>query len=811
MQYGHFDDDAREYVVTNPDTPQPWTNYLGSLEYGAIITNNAGGYSFVKSAALGRILRCRFNAIPVNEPGRFIYLHDHDSHDFWSASWQPVAKDLASYVSTCRHGTGYTIISSEYDGIRTETSYYVPRGARHEVWAFAVTNKGPRPRELSIFNYAELTNDNNESQDMVNLQYTQYISRTYYKGNMVLQSINENQSEVGATASFQGTGNVGGPGIYRFVGVVGADACGYDGSRESFVGANRTYARPAAVEKGQCGNSLNYTKNATGSMQVRLKLAPGETRSLVYVLGPGGEVDGRAAMARYERPGTVEKEIADVKRYWHDRLGALQVTTPDRNFNLMVNTWNAYQNLITFAWSRSASMVYFAGRNGYGYRDTLQDLTGVTHLIPTEIGERLRIMLSGQVSTGGGLPLVTFDHRPGTALDPEDPRNTEFIGYRCDDALWLFPSVDLYIKETGDAAFLDQVVPYADKGEDTVMGHLRRALDFSVKRSGKHGLVLGLLADWNDCLRMGKNGESVFASFQLYLGLSIYAGLAKLKNLSAESAWALGQQKVLGDSIQKHVWEKDRFVRGFSGGDGYVLGSQNNEEGRIFLNAQSWAVVSGLARNEQGRTAMDSACKDLNTPYGLMICYPAFRKYGLPVVRAILCLPGIKENGGVFSHCQGWAILAETQLGRGNRAFEFYNNVNPARLNDGIEVRESEPYVHCQFTEGVDSPFHGRAQNPWLTGTATTVQTSAVQGILGVRPEIDGLRIDPCIPSAWDGFTMRRVFRGKVLNVTVKNLDHIEHGVAGVTLNGKALPDNLIPLSMMKDANDVVVVMGRKA
>ncbi len=789
MQYGYFDDHQREYVITRPDTPVSWSNYLGSLEYGGIITNNAGGYSFVKSGADGRILRFRFNAIPYDQPGRYIYIRDRENGDYWSASWQPVGKDLQKYSSVCKHGTGYTVITAKYDRIETETAFYIPLDKKCEIWAFKVKNNDAKNRKLSIFNYVELSNENNENQDLVNLQYTLFISRTYFKEDLILQTINENRNDGNAA--------------YRFVGLVGAKVKGYDGSREEFIGPYHTYANPVAVERGNCGNSLNYTGNSCGALQTDLELAPGEERELCFIVGYGDEETARRVMREYEKPGQVQAELDQIKKLWHGRLAKFQVNTPDPDFNRMVNTWNAYQCFMTFSWSRAASLIYCGLRNGLGFRDTVQDIQGIMHLEPESAKERLSYMLSGQVANGGGMPLVRFDHQPGKAAPPKPEE------YRCDDALWLFQTVPQYLKESGDWGYLDEVIPFADQDQGTVYEHLKRALQFSLERLGKHGLVFGLEADWNDCIRLEEEGESVFASLQLYLALGVFVELAKAKRNNEDVLWAAENWTKLGENLQKHAWEGDRFVRAFTK-DGYVVGSKQNEEANLWLNPQCYGVISGAARGDQGRIAMDRVYEELSTEHGIALMNPAFKKRGLPVFRMILFLPGTKENAGIFSQPQGWAILAETMLGRGERAYQYYNNCNPAQMNEHAEIREAEPYVHCQFTEGKESPFHGRAHVHWLTGTASTVQVAAVEGILGVKPDYEGLRIDPCIPSGWKEFTMRREFRDKILQIKVDNSQGVQKGVRKIIINGAEIEGDLIPVTKMKEMNEVTVVMGMK-
>lgn len=786
MKYGYFDDQNREYVITRPDTLVSWSNYLGSLDYGGIITNNAGGYSFVKSGADGRILRFRFNGIPEDQPGRYIYLRDQESGDFWSASWQPVGKDLRRYSSVCRHGTAYTIISSDYDRIESETLYYVPLNKLCEIWAFKVKNNDSKIRKLSIFSYAEFSNDNNENQDLVNLQYTLFISRTYFKEDLILQTINENRND--------------GNGVTRYAGLIGAKVTGYDGDRDKFIGPYHTYADPVAVANGRCGNSLNYTGNSCGALQTDLELGPGEEREIYFIIGYGDETTARRVMEEYKQPGQVQRELAAIKQLWHGRLSKFQVNTPDPDFNRMVNTWNAYQCFITFFWSRAASLIYCGLRNGLGFRDTVQDIQGIMHLAPEFAKQRLIYMLSGQLSNGGGMPLVRFEHRPGKATPPRPEE------YRCDDALWLFQTVPQYLKESGDLEFLDEVIPFADQDQGTVYEHLKRALQFSLGHLGDHGLVLGLEADWNDCLRLEEEGESVFASLQLYLALGVFVDLAKSKGKDEDLLWAAENWTKLGENLQKYAWEGDRFVRAFTK-DGYVVGSKQNEEANLWLNPQCYGVISGAARGEQGKIAMDKVYEELSTEHGIELMTPAFKKRGLPEFRMILFLPGTKENAGIFSQPQGWAILAETMLGRGERAYQYYNNCNPAKMNEQAEIRKAEPYVHCQFTEGKESPFHGRAHVHWLTGTASTIQVAAVEGILGVKPEYEGLRIDPCIPSHWKEFTMERVFRGKLLKIRVVNSAGNQKGVLKIIINNEEIKGSLIPAAKLKDENEVTVVM----
>ncbi len=521
MNYGYFDEKNKEYVITKPNTPTPWANYLGSPEYGAIISNNAGGYSFVKSGANGRIIRYRFNSINMDQPGRYIYIKDKENNDFWSTSWQPVGKDLSKYKNECHHGTAYTNIVSTYDNITTESLYYVPLNKTYEVWRLKVTNNDSKTRKLSVTGYVEFTNDSNYEQDSVNLQYTQFITRTYYKDNMILQRINEN-----FYADSEGYN-----GKERFFGAVGGKVCAYEGDREAFVGEYRNYSNPIAIEKG-CSNVLNFNANSCGALQIDIELNAGETKELAFILGAYDDRAGAKIMTAYSDLNVVNDELAELKNFWHSKLNNFQIKTPDENFNNMINVWNSYQCFITYIWSRAASFQYCGLRNGLGYRDTVQDIQGIIHLEPELALERIRLMLSAQVDNGGGLPLVKFNHNAGHENTPDDPAYVAETGhpsYRADDALWLFPTVLKYINETGNSAFIDEVIVFANGGEGTVYEHLKRAIKFSMDRLGAHNMPAGLHADWNDCLRLGKAGESSFVAFQLYYAMSVLRDFSKDK------------------------------------------------------------------------------------------------------------------------------------------------------------------------------------------------------------------------------------------------------------------------------------------
>ncbi|MCC8196865.1 MAG: N,N'-diacetylchitobiose phosphorylase [Ruminococcus sp.] len=798
MNYGHFDLEKKEYVVTKPDTPAPWCNYLGSPAYGAIISNNAGGYSFVQSGANGRIIRYRFNT-NIALPGRYIYIRDNDSGDYWSASWQPVGKPLDKYKSECRHGTGYTIISADYSDVHSEVTYYVPMNATYEVWRTKITNNSDKPKKLSLYGYVEFTNDSNYEQDQVNLQYTLFITRTSFEGNKILQHINENS----------GKDSTGSNHRERFFGLVGEKVTAYNGSPDAFIGSYRSYANPIAVESGKCNNELNYNSNACGALQSDITLEPGETKELIYVLGQRDNTAANEIMAKYETEGLVDKEVAELIDYWHGELENFSVETPSEEFNNMINVWNSYQCFITFTWSRAASLIYCGLRNGYGYRDTVQDIQGIIHLDPEMALEKIRFMISAQVDNGGGLPLVKFNHNAGHEDTPDQPSYVQATGhpsYRADDALWLFPTVYKYIGESGNKAFLDEVIVYANGGEDTVYDHLKRAINFSMERLGAHSMPAGLHADWNDCLRLGAKGESTFVAFQLYYAMSMMRDWATERNDTEYVEYINKIQAELHEALEK-CWDEDRFIRGIRE-DNVVVGAKNDPEASMWLNPQSWAVISGFASKEQGETAMESVHEILNTPYGVKLLDPPYIDHMFDGALMHIFNPDTKENGGIFSQSQGWAILAESLLGHGNRAFEYFMESSPASMNDKAEIRVIEPYVHGQFVESTTSPYEGRAHVHWLTGTASTVMVGCVEGICGMRPNADGLVVSPAIPSEWDGFKISKNFRGTHLDIDVQNPDHVESGVKTLILNGETLSGNLIPADKLKSENKVTIILG---
>jgi N,N'-diacetylchitobiose phosphorylase len=798
MQYGYFDDQNKEYVITSPDTPKSWSNYLGSTEYGAIITNNAGGYSFYRSGGMGRFMRMRFNSVPMDQPGRYIYIHDAGSGDFWSASWQPVGRPLDKYKSECRHGTAYTVIKSEYSGIISETTYFVPLGKLFEIWKVRLTNNTSKKRQLKVFTYAELAGNWSAIDDLLNIQYVQYITTMKVVDNIIDHGTNINIPAMPDNFMEKDQGR------HTFQALAGAKVAGYDTDREVFLGPYRTYANPLVVEKGRCNNSLAYGDNPCAVLQSDITLAPGETKEFLVIMGVGkAENEGKKAVKEFDDISNAGKELERLKRHWHNLMQGISAQTPDEELNSTINTWGIYNCLITYAWSRAASLIYTGiDRDGLGYRDTVQDLLGVFHSIPEEAKERLELMITGQVSSGGAMLVIQpFSHSPGKEKAPAEEL------YRSDDCMWLFNAIPAYVKETGDIDFYNKVLPYADKGEDTIFGHMKRAIVFNMQRRGKHGLPFGLFADWNDCLRFGYNGETVFVAMQLRLALTVYIEVARILNNNAEELWARPLLEELDKNIQDNAWDGGWFIRGYRV-DGLKFGSKDVPEGQIFLNPQTWAVISGAATRNQAQTIMKNVKDKLFTEYGLALCEPPYTNSDYNIIRSQLFNPGLKENGGIFVHTQGWAVMAEAMLGNGDQAYKYLRAYLPAAFNTKAEIREIEPYVVCQSAHAKYSPKHGASRIPWLSGSATWTYHAITHYILGIRPEYDGLRIDPCVPSDWKKFTVKRTFRKKKFDITVINENKIQKGVTKIIFNGEEIKADIIPVSKMKDYNEVMVIMG---
>jgi ABC-type Mn2+/Zn2+ transport system ATPase subunit len=653
---------------------------------------------------------------------------------------------LDEYRGVCRHGTAYTAFESEYAGIHAEAAYYVPLNKTHEVWKLTVQNPGDKPRALSVFGYCEFPTKTT-------------TSRIWSTSSTRSSSAARNSRAITFCSTSTNTGTPSRrhqrPGaVLRAGGRTGGEL-----HREP-----RALSGPQTLRRARGGRGGALRRQPVLQRQPLRRAAHGadpRARRKPHAGLFAGAEDRRAG-AGADRPlrrragGDRGCGARGAQSLLARQAGRAYVQTPDARFNAMVNTWNAFQCFTTVVWSRAASLMYCGQRNGYGYRDTVQDIQGVIHLDPALAKARLTFMLSAQVHHGAGLPLVKYTHAPGREDTPDDESYVKETGhphYRADDALWLFPTVYKYIAETGDTAYLNEVVPYADRDEGTVLDHLKRAIDFSMTHLGPHGMPAGLHADWNDCLRLGEKGESTFVAFQLYYAMCI---LAELDASDAEyTVYLKTESEKLASILQDVCFEGDRFIRGFTE-EGAVIGSKADREASLWLNPQSWAVISGAAAGAQADTVLQTAHDGLNTPYGLEVMHPSYRFGAFDGARMLLFNPGTKENGGVFCQPQGWAILASALAGHGERAFTYFAESSPASFNDNADLRVLEPYVHGQFIEGSESPNAGRAHVHWLTGTASTVMVGCVEGILGLRPTPEGLVVSPAIPAAWDGFTLSK-------------------------------------------------------
>ena len=799
MRYGYFDDENREYVIERPDVPVSWTNYLGVKDLCTVISHNAGGYTFYKSAEHNRVTRFRPNGVPLDRPGHYVYLRDDETGEYWSVSWQPVGKDLEKAEYEVRHGLSYSRFKCDYQGIRAEQLLFIPVKEDVELWDVVVKNTSDRERRISIFNYLEFSFQHVEI-DNQNFQMSLYASGSNYQDGIVeFDFFYEPWTYHFLTSSFEPDG--------------------YDCVRDRFLGPYRTESDPLAVERGECFNSTELGGNHCGSLHKRLTLSPGEETRLIFMLGVSSrEEKGRAIKEKYSDPGQVDRAFIELKDFWTDKTSRLQVKTPHPGMNSMLNTWTLFQAETCVVWSRFASFVEVGGRTGLGYRDTSQDIMGVAHSNPEKTRQRIVELLHGHTSKGYGLHLFdpeVFKPReeklPGVKLPTVTPTpDLEDIVHGledvcADDAIWLVATVCDWVMETGEEEFFDEVIPYADGGEGTVYEHLTRILDFAAEYVGQTGICQGLRADWNDCLNLG-GGESAMVSFMHYWALQYFVDAARHLGRDADVEKYTAMAARVKKACEEVLWDGEWYLRGFTK-KGKKIGTREDEEGKIFLNAQSWAVYSGVASDKRGRQCMDAVDEHLFSRYGIHLLWPAYSKPDDDIGYVTRVYRGIKENGSIFSHPNPWALIAECIIGRGDRAMKFYDAILPYNQNDIIEIREAEPYSYCQFIVGSDHTAHGRARHPWLTGTGAWFYTAATRFILGIQISYEGLIVDPCIPAAWEGFEVVRKWRGATYNIRVKNPDGVMKGVRSVTLDGEPV-EVPIPIQETGTEHEVEVIMG---
>ena len=798
MKYGYFDNDSREYVIERPDAPVSWTNYLGVRDMCTVLSHNAGGYSFYKSSQYHRITRFRQNGVPLDRPGHYVYLRDDDTGEYWSVSWQPVGKDLDKAEYECRHGLSYSRFLCNYNEISAQQLLFIPLEEDAELWDVRLKNDSPRARRLSVFSYVEFSFQHIDI-DNQNLQMSLYSSGSSYAGGVIEFDLFYDPES-----------------FHYFASSFEPDS--YDCVRDAFLGNYRTETNPAAVERGECGNTTELGGNHCASLHKRLTLAPGQEIRLIFMLGVGRRSEGAAIKNKYSDLSNADAAFKALKEYWNVKFAAFQCRTPHKGMDTMINTWTLYQAETNVVWSRFASFIEVGGRTGLGYRDTAQDVMCIPHTNPEKTRQRIIELLRGQTNMGYGLHL--FDPEwfiPDREVKPPfksptvvpTPNMSDVIhGLKdtcSDDALWLVSSICEYVKETGDAAFFDQRVSFADGGEASVYEHMKRILDFSAEQVGATGICKGLRADWNDCLNLG-GGESALVSFLHYWALQEFLEAARFLGRKADydkyEAVAAGVKKACEDNL----WDGGWYIRGITA-KGARIGTSNDEEGRVHLESNTWAVVSGAASEERGRKCMDAVNDHLYSEYGLYLVWPSFSRPNDDIGFVTRVYRGIKENGAIFSHPNPWAWVAECKLGRGERAMKYYDALLPYNQNDKIEIRQAEPYSYCQFIMGRDHTAFGRARHPWLTGSAGWAYAAATRWMLGVRLSFDGLVVDPCIPGDWKEYEVTRKWRGAQFEICVSNPEGVQKGVKSITLNGEAV-QGAIPPQPAGSVNKVAVIMG---
>ncbi len=809
MKFGTFDDQNREFVITNPQTPYSWINYLGSDRFFSLISNSAGGYSFYRDARLRRITRYRYNNVPLDAGGRYFYIND--GGDVWTPGWMPMKKDLDFYE--CRHGLGYTQISSLRNGVQAELLCLVPKGKDCETQLLTLTNQGQSPKSLKLFSFAEFCLWN-AMDDMSNFQ----------------RNWNTAEVEVDGSAIYHKTEYRERRDHYAFYSV-NSPVDGFDTDRFTFTGTFGGFHDPQVPLSGEARNSIAHGWAPIASHQINVTLQPGESRELVFMLGyvenpdaekwesPGviNKVKAEALQAKFSTPEKVRAALTELREDWTGLLAKYRLDTDNEELLRMVNIWNPYQVMVTFNMSRSASYFESGIGRGMGFRDSNQDLLGFVHMVPERARGRILDLAATQYEDGGAF----HQYQPLTKRG-----NHEMGGGFNDDPLWMIASTAAYIKETGDAGILDESVPFEndESKSASLFEHLRRSFYHVVDNCGPHGLPLIGRADWNDCLNLncfstnpdesfqtcdnkdGKRAESVLiAGMFCFIGREFVA-LCRRRGLDDEATKAQQHIKSMEATVIEHGYDGDWFLRAYDD-NGNKIGSKDCDEGQIFIESQGFCAMAGIgARDGLCEKALNSVRDRLETVHGIVLQQPAYQSYHLNLGEISSYPPGYKENAGIFCHNNPWVMIAEAIHGRGDRAFELYRKVSPAWIEDQ-ELHRTEPYVYSQMIAGRDAPTHGEAKNSWLTGTAAWMYVAISQWILGIRADYDGLTIDPCIPSDWPGFQVTREFRGATYEISVSNPDKVSKGVTSLRVNGEAVEGNTVPI-MPAGTHQIEVVLG---
>ena len=813
MRYGTFDDTRREYVIERPDTPLPWINYLGSEDYFGLISNTAGGYSFYRDARLRRLTRYRYNNVPLDSSGRYIYLRDDATGEFWSPTWQPVQSPLENY--TCRHGLGYTIIASTHRQVHAQVRYFVPLGETLEIWELSLTNQRSTPASLSAFSLVEFC------------LWDAHDDTTNFQRNFSIGEVELDEGVIYHKTEYRERRD-----HFAYF-ACSEPLAGFDTQREAFLGPYRPWSNPHVVARGEAGNSIAHGWAPVGSHHIKLVLQPGETHRVIFLLGyyqnprqhkfepPGSltinKAGARLVIARYlERP-TVQAAFAELQDYWDRLVCRFQVQTPDPHTDRMVNIWNAYQCMVTFNMSRSASYYESGIGRGMGFRDSNQDLLGFVHMIPERARQRILDLAATQLDNGGAY----HQYQPLTR------RGNDAVGGGFnDDPLWLVLAVTTYLKETGDWSLLDEQVPYDNRpgSEQPLYEHLQRSLRYTLARLGPHGLPLIGRADWNDCLNLntfsdepgqsfqtttqkdGKVAESVLIAGLFVLAAGEMAGLAARRGLGYEAQQYRASAAHMQRVVDQSGWDGEWFLRAYDH-FGEKIGSHTCQEGQIFIEPQGICAMAGIGLADgRARQALDAVWERLATPHGLVLQQPAYSRYYLQLGEISSYPPGYKENAGIFCHTNPWIIIAEVLLGNGNRAYDYYLRINPSAREAISELHRCEPYVYAQMIAGRDAPTHGEAKNSWLSGTAAWNYVAISQWILGIRPSLDGLQVAPVIPKEWTAFTARREFRSVVYLIHVRRSgpgNAVSLEVDGVPVEGDVVP---LPPTGQREVNVAVTL-----
>jgi cellobiose phosphorylase len=798
MQFGHFDDTRREYVITRPDTPLPWINYLGCNDYFGIISNTAGGYSFYKDAKLRRLTRYRYNNAPLDNGGRYLYIRD-EAGEFWSPTWQPVQADLEQY--SCRHGMGYTIISSTKNDIKAEVRYFVPLDQPLEVWDLTLTNSGSASRHLDLFSLVEFCLWD-ALDDSTNFQRNFSTGEVEVEGSTIYHKT-EYRERRNHFAFFSCSEKL----------------AGFDTQREAFLGTYGGFHAPQVVKSGVSANSVAHGWQPIGSHHVEVNLAPGASKRILFVLGyhenpvdakfdpPDTQIINKQTVkpviSQYLNADVVDRAFADLKKYWDSLLNRMTVDTPSEHTNRMVNIWNAYQCMITFNMSRSASYFESGIGRGMGFRDSAQDLLGFVHMVPERARERILDLAATQMANGGAFHQYQTLTKRGN--------NDVGSGFN-DDPLWLVICVSAYIKETGDWAVLDEKVPFENivGSEVPLYEHLQRSINYTLKRLGPHQLPLIGRADWNDCLNLncfsdtpgqsfqtttnkdGVTAESVFIGGLFVLAADEMAELAEVYENKTKAEAYRRDGVEMNKTVLAHGWDGAWFRRAYDD-FGDPVGSDICAEGKIFIEPQGMCVMAGIGHAEgKAKQALDSVAERLATPHGIVLEQPAYHHYYLNLGEISSYPPGYKENASVFCHTNPWVMIAEAKEGRGDRALDYYLRINPSAREAISEVHRCEPYVYAQTIAGKDAYTPGEAKNSWLTGTAAWNLVAVTQWILGIRPTFKGLQIAPVIPADWKKFEAKRIFRGVNYLIQVERLG--AGNSVSLIVEGTPVAGDIVPL-----------------